>query len=72
MRRNDKEIKDPALIEQILSTSEVCRIGLLDGDRPYIVPMMEYIPSEMLSVSFVFTTLYAWGNWAIAVQNPAT
>ena len=39
MRRSDKEIKNKTLIDQVLSESEICRIGLLDGDRAYIVPM---------------------------------
>ena len=38
MRRNDKEIKDPEVIEEILNQSKVCRIGLYDGEYPYIVP----------------------------------
>jgi len=39
MRRNDKEIKDQQLIEKILKKSKVCRIALIDEDRPYIIPM---------------------------------
>jgi uncharacterized protein len=39
MRRKDKEITDPAIVREILEKSFICRIGLLDGDRPYIVPM---------------------------------
>jgi uncharacterized protein len=39
MRRFDKEIKDTAIIEEILHRSELCRIGLLDGNEAYIVPL---------------------------------
>lgn len=39
MRRKQFEIKDKRIIEEILSKSEVCRIALVDGDRPYIVPL---------------------------------
>jgi uncharacterized protein len=39
MRRKDKEITDEAVIREILEKSSICRIGLLDGDLPYIVPM---------------------------------
>ena len=39
MRRFDKEIKDPAIIYEILHRSELCRIGLVDGDEAYIVPL---------------------------------
>jgi uncharacterized protein len=38
MRRNDKEIKDPEVIEEILNHSKVCRIALHNGEYPYIVP----------------------------------
>ncbi len=39
MRRSDKEIKDPELILEILNQSEMCRIALCDGEKPYLVPM---------------------------------
>lgn len=39
MRKKQYEITDPAVIENILSGSEVCRIAMIDGDRPYIVPL---------------------------------
>ena len=39
MRRKDKEITDPALLSAILREAFVCRIGLADGDWPYLVPM---------------------------------
>jgi uncharacterized protein len=39
MRKKQYEITDPAIIEEILSKSEICRIALIDNDRPYIVPL---------------------------------
>ncbi len=39
MRRVEKEIKDQKEIEEILNKSEVCRLGMVDGDTPYIVPL---------------------------------
>ena len=39
MRRKQHEIIDIKIIEEILSKSEVCRIAIMDGDRPYIVPL---------------------------------
>ncbi len=39
MRRKDKQINDIAVIEGILSRATVCRLGLCDGGRPYIVPL---------------------------------
>ena len=39
MRRTDKEITDPAEIESIIQRSVVCRLGMVDENRPYIVPL---------------------------------
>lgn len=39
MRRSDREITDRAEIEAILAEATVCRIGLTDGNAPYVVPL---------------------------------
>ena len=39
MRRSDKEIKDSQTIQKVLEEAEICRIALVDGDEPYLVPM---------------------------------
>jgi uncharacterized protein len=39
MRRKDREITDKAEIEAILQQATVCRIGLADGNQPYVVPV---------------------------------
>ncbi|SDK03506.1 pyridoxamine 5'-phosphate oxidase family protein [Natronincola ferrireducens] len=39
MRREEREVKDKALIESILQKALFLRIALCDGDKPYIVPM---------------------------------
>lgn len=39
MRRKDRQINDSQLIEEIIETALICRIGMIAGDRPYIVPM---------------------------------
>ncbi|HEX2936683.1 MAG TPA: pyridoxamine 5'-phosphate oxidase family protein [Bacteroidales bacterium] len=39
MRRHDKEIKDPLVIEDIVNRSELCRIGLVEDGMAYIVPL---------------------------------
>jgi len=39
MRRKEKEISNPRLIEDILARGEVLRLGLWDGRRPYVVPL---------------------------------
>jgi len=39
MRRQDKEITDSGLIQEILAKSEICRLGLVENDEAYIVPV---------------------------------
>ena len=39
MRKKEKEIKDKVEIEQILNEAFVCRLGLCDNGRPYVVPL---------------------------------
>lgn len=39
MRRHDKEMTERAQVDDVLSRSMVCRIGLCDEGIPYIVPM---------------------------------
>lgn len=39
MRRKEKEITNREDIEKIISQSRVCRLAMVDGDTPYIVPM---------------------------------
>ena len=39
MRRKDREITDLGEIEAILKRALVLRLGLLDGDAPYVVPL---------------------------------
>jgi nitroimidazol reductase NimA-like FMN-containing flavoprotein (pyridoxamine 5'-phosphate oxidase superfamily) len=39
MRRKDKEITDPAIIESILGGSLICRIAISGENGPYLVPL---------------------------------
>ena len=39
MRRNDKEVVDRKIINEILSNSLICRIAFFDDEYPYIIPM---------------------------------
>lgn len=39
MRREDKEIRDRTVIDSVIRRSQVCRLGLVDGDAPYVIPM---------------------------------
>lgn len=39
MRRSEKGVTDRREIDAIIADAKVCRIGLVDGDEAYIVPM---------------------------------
>lgn len=39
MRRAKQEIQDKAVLEEILGGAEICRLSLIDGELPYIVPV---------------------------------
>jgi nitroimidazol reductase NimA-like FMN-containing flavoprotein (pyridoxamine 5'-phosphate oxidase superfamily) len=39
MRRKEKEITDQTEIESIIKQSQVCRLAMVDGDVPYLVPL---------------------------------
>ncbi len=39
MRRKDREISKRMEMERIIKKAEICRLGLVDGDRPYIIPV---------------------------------
>jgi nitroimidazol reductase NimA-like FMN-containing flavoprotein (pyridoxamine 5'-phosphate oxidase superfamily) len=39
MRRKDKAVPDASGIDAIIDKATVCRLGMVDGNRPYVVPM---------------------------------
>lgn len=39
MRRKDKEVLDQEILHQVINHSMVCRIGLVNDDRPYVIPI---------------------------------
>ena len=39
MRRKEKEIFEESAIETVINNALVCRIGMIDGNRPYVVPL---------------------------------
>ena len=38
MRKNNQEITDWSVLEKILSAARICRLAMMDGDRPYLLP----------------------------------
>jgi nitroimidazol reductase NimA-like FMN-containing flavoprotein (pyridoxamine 5'-phosphate oxidase superfamily) len=39
MRRAEREIVDEKELERIVAQGKVCRLGMIDGDEPYVVPV---------------------------------
>ena len=39
MRRKEREVTDRAAMEAIIQETKVCRTGLCDGGKPYVVPL---------------------------------
>lgn len=39
MRRDEKEITDRGELRRILEAARVCRVAMVDGGRPYLVPL---------------------------------
>lgn len=39
MRRKEKEITESKILHEIVESAQVCRLGLSDGNAPYIVPL---------------------------------
>jgi len=52
MQRKEKEITDPTEHEAIIAKAKVCRLAMVDGNSPYIVP---------LSFGYEKNTLYFHG-----------
>ena len=38
MRKSKQEITSRQVLDEVLSGAEICRIAMMDGDRPYILP----------------------------------
>ena len=55
MRKKDREIIDKEKIEQIIQSCDCCRIGLVDKDKPYIIPLNFAYINE--AVSYTHLTL---------------
>ena len=39
MRRRDREVRDPHIISDIIGRARIVHLGLVDGVRPYVVPL---------------------------------
>lgn len=48
MRRKDKEITDPEEIEKVIKEAEICRLAMVDGSHPYMIPLSFGIEGDSL------------------------
>jgi nitroimidazol reductase NimA-like FMN-containing flavoprotein (pyridoxamine 5'-phosphate oxidase superfamily) len=39
MRRKEKEMQDRSEMEEFIKQTKICRLALVDKDKPYIIPM---------------------------------
>jgi len=39
MRRDEKQITDRAEIDAVIRSSRTCRLGMSDGNQPYVIPL---------------------------------
>lgn len=53
MRRKDREVTEMEEIQQIFDECKVCRIGIMDENGPYIVPVNYGYVREEGKVSFI-------------------
>lgn len=67
MRRADKEITDREELRRILRDARVCRLAMVDGDRPYLVPLSFALDGDDL----VFHSATAGRKLEVLARNPA-
>jgi nitroimidazol reductase NimA-like FMN-containing flavoprotein (pyridoxamine 5'-phosphate oxidase superfamily) len=67
MRRKEKEITDGAELRRILAEARVCRLAMVDGDRPYLVPLTFALDGEHL----VLHAARAGRKLEVLRRNPA-
>lgn len=70
MRRKDREVTDFSKIMQIIDACEIMRIGLADGDFPYIVPVNFAYTLEGHQVSFYIHGAMAGRKYELLQKNP--
>lgn len=70
MRRKDREVTDLAEICDIIDSCEVLRLGLADGDFPYIVPVNFAWRMEEGTLCFYIHGAMAGRKYELLRKNP--
>ncbi len=70
MRRKDREVTDFDQIIRIIDACEIIRLGLADGDFPYIVPVNFAYTVNGREVCFFIHGAMAGRKYEMLTQNP--
>ncbi len=70
MRRKDREVTDFDSIVRIIDKCDVLRLGLADGDYPYIVPVNFSYTVEGEQICFYIHGAMAGRKYALMQKNP--
>lgn len=70
MRRKDREITDFNAIVDIIDDCEIIRLGLADGDYPYIVPVNFAYTVEGEQICFYIHGAMAGRKYEMLSKNP--
>ena len=71
MRRKDREITDQKEILSILQRHRVCRLGMCDGPRPYVVPLSYGVEEKDGDIILYLHGAKEGRKIAIMKRNPA-
>ena len=70
MRRNDREITDPAITEAFLAKEQIIRIAFYDHGELYIVPVNYGFQKENGQYRFYFHGAKAGRKYTLSLANP--
>lgn len=70
MRRQDREVKDFFEIVRIIDACEIVRLGLADGDYPYIVPVNFAYKAANRAITLYIHGASAGRKYQLLQQNP--
>lgn len=70
MRRKDREIKDFNKILEIINECQIIRLGLADGDFPYIVPVNFAYTTNNHEICFYIHGAMAGRKYELLKKNP--
>ena len=70
MRRKDREVTDPAIVEKILQESSVCHLAMARNNIPYVVPLNYGYIWEDDRLILLFHSAKAGEKLDILEENP--